>query len=40
VEVIDTWNMTITDAGRHQGRFKIDLPGHEYMAVRIQAVTY
>ncbi|MDD3504531.1 MAG: DUF5605 domain-containing protein [Eubacteriales bacterium] len=39
VEVIDTWNMTITDAGRHQGRFKIDLPGHEYMAVRIQAVT-
>jgi len=36
VEVIDTWNMTITDAGVHQGRFTIRLPGKEYMAIRIK----
>ena len=35
VEVIDTWNMTITDAGVHSGKFRIALPGHEYMAVRL-----
>lgn len=34
-EVIDTWNMTITDAGVHSGRFRIPLPGREYMAVRL-----
>lgn len=36
VEVIDTWNMTITDAGVHSGKFRIALPGREYMAVRIR----
>lgn len=36
VEVIDTWNMTITDAGVHSGKFRIALPGKEYMAVRIK----
>ena len=36
VEVIDTWNMTIEDRGTHKGRFKIELPGREYMAVRIR----
>ena len=34
-EVIDTWNMTIADAGTHTGHFRVDLPGHEYMAIRI-----
>lgn len=36
VEVIDTWNMTITDAGVHHGKFRIALPGKEFMAVRVQ----
>lgn len=37
-EVIDTWNMTIQDAGIHSGRFRIPLPGREYMAVRLQKI--
>lgn len=35
VEVIDTWNMTIEKIGCFQGKFKITLPGREYMAIRI-----
>lgn len=35
VEVIDTWGMTIEPAGVHSGRFRIPLPGREYMAVRL-----
>lgn len=35
VEVIDTWNMMIEEKGIFRGRFRIDLPGREYMAVRI-----
>ena len=35
VEVIDTWNMTIEDKGVFGPEFTIDLPGREYMAVRI-----
>lgn len=35
VEILDTWNMTITKCGTHKGRFKIELPGKEYIAVRI-----
>lgn len=35
VEVIDTWEMTITDAGVHSGKFRISLPGKEYMAIRL-----
>lgn len=38
VEIIDTWEMTITDAGIHSGKFKIDLPGKEYMAIRLKRV--
>jgi hypothetical protein len=38
VEIIDTWNMTIEDAGVHKGKFRIDLPGREYMAVRFTKV--
>lgn len=34
-EVIDTWEMTITKCGTFQGKFKIQLPGKPYMAVRI-----
>jgi hypothetical protein len=36
VEVIDTWNMTIEDRGTFRGKFRVDLPGREYMAVRIR----
>lgn len=36
VDVIDTWNMTITDAGIHKKKFTIDLPGKQYMAIRIR----
>lgn len=38
VEVIDTWEMTVTDAGIHGGRFRIPLPGKEYMAVRLKRI--
>lgn len=36
-EVIDTWNMTITDMGEFSGDFTIPLPGREYMAIRLRA---
>lgn len=39
VEVIDTWEMTITDAGVHSGKFRIALPGKPYMAIRLRRVT-
>jgi hypothetical protein len=36
VEVIDTWNMTITQVpGTFEGSFRIELPGRQYMAVRL-----
>lgn len=35
-EVIDTWNMTIEKAGVYQGKFKINLPGRPYMAIRLK----
>ena len=38
VEIIDTWEMTITDGGIHKGQFRVQLPGKEYIAVRIKAV--
>ena len=34
-EILDTWNMTVTDAGKHCGRFRVELPGRPYMAVRL-----
>ena len=34
-EVIDTWNMTVTDADDCRGRFRVELPARPYMAVRI-----
>jgi len=38
VEVIDTWDMTVTKAGSFKGRFRVELPGKEYMAVRIKKI--
>ena len=35
-EIIDTWNMTVTKVGEFKGRFRLDLPGREYMAVRVR----
>lgn len=37
-EVIDTWEMTIEKRGVFTGKFSIELPGKEYMAVRIKKV--
>ena len=36
VDIIDTWNMTVTKAGVHHGTFRIDLPAKQYMAVRLR----
>ncbi len=38
VDLIDTWEMTVTDMGVHKGAFRIPMPGKEYMAIRLQAV--
>lgn len=36
VEIIDTWNMTIAEvAGTFEGKFRVELPGRQYMAVRL-----
>ncbi|MDY2938082.1 MAG: DUF5605 domain-containing protein [Fusicatenibacter sp.] len=35
VEVIDTWNMTVTFAGRKTGDFTVELPSQPYMAIRL-----
>ena len=37
-EVIDTWDMTVTDAGIHSGIFRIPLPAKQYMAIRLTRV--
>lgn len=38
VKVIDTWNMTMEDRGIFTGKFRVELPGREYMAVQIKKV--
>ena len=38
VERIDTWNMTVEDAGVHRGRMRIPMPGRQYMALRLRRV--
>lgn len=38
VEVIDTWDMTITKLGSFKGRFRVEMPGKEYIAIRIRKV--
>jgi hypothetical protein len=36
VDVIDTWNMTtVRQPGNFEGSFRIELPGREFMAIRI-----
>lgn len=40
VEVIDTWEMTIKKAGTFKGKIHVDLPGKEYMAIRIRKVEH
>ena len=37
-ELIDTWDMTIRDAGTFRGHFRVKFPGKEYMALRITRV--
>ena len=38
-EIIDTWEMTIEKLpGTFKGRFRIELPGKQYMAVRLRRV--
>lgn len=37
-EIIDTWNMTITKEGVYKGKFRINLPGTQYMAIRLKKV--
>jgi hypothetical protein len=39
VEVIDTWNMTINELeGTFEGKFRVELPGRQFMAVRMTRV--
>lgn len=38
VDVVDTWNMTVTPAGRHRGRFEVPLTGNQYMGIRLKRV--
>jgi hypothetical protein len=40
VEVIDTWDMTITpQEGVFQGQCRVDMPGKPYIALRIRKVS-
>lgn len=38
IDVIDTWDMTVTCAGKHKGVTRIELPQKQYMAIRIKQV--
>lgn len=38
VEVLDTWNCTVTPCGVHRGHFNVELPGRPYMAIRLRRV--
>lgn len=39
VDVLDTWNMTVdTLPGTHSGTVRVDLPGRQFMAVRLRRV--
>ncbi|MBQ7981828.1 MAG: DUF5605 domain-containing protein, partial [Oscillospiraceae bacterium] len=39
VEVIDTWDMTVTNMGSFKGRFSVPLPSKQYMAVKITKIS-
>lgn len=36
VDVVDTWNMTVTPIGCRKGRFELSLPGTQYIGVRLR----
>lgn len=38
VDIIDTWNMTVTEAGVFHGKFRIPLPAKQYIAVRLRKI--
>ena len=38
-EIIDTWNMKVRKAGIHKGKFRIELPARQFMAVRLRRPT-
>ncbi len=38
VELIDTWNMTVTNLGVMEGKFTLDMPGREWMMVRVRRI--
>jgi hypothetical protein len=39
IDVIDTWDMTVEALpGTFSGRFKIELPGKQFVTVRLRAV--
>jgi hypothetical protein len=38
VDIIDTWDMTIKEAGIYSGDFRIDMPGKQYIAIRMAVV--
>lgn len=39
IEVIDTWNMSVSPMpGTYTGKFRIDLPGKPYIAIRVRRV--
>jgi hypothetical protein len=38
VEVIDTWEMTVEKRGVFRSPFRVELPGREYMAIRVRRV--
>ena len=39
IDVIDTWNMTVTSVGIHKGVTRIELPQKQYMAIRMKRVS-
>ncbi len=36
LHILDTWNMTVTDAGIVKGKFRVELPGKPYMAIQLK----
>lgn len=39
IDIIDTWNMTLNELeGTYSGEFKIDMPGKQYIAIRMTKV--
>ena len=36
IDILDTWNMTVTHLGKRRGEFTVPLPGKPYMALRLK----